>query len=185
MSMWFGGTPGDLNRNKSSLPPYWHEYTHKVEAFEHKCHDLVIRLLKCFAIALHLPERQVFASAHQEGACNGNSLRMIMYPGRAEMPSGEIGSRMASHTDSGSVTLLFQRAAGLEVMSPNGEEWVQAPHIEDCILINLGDALSFWSGGLLKATRHRVTFDRLPFGEERQTMAYFGMANPETVLQPM
>jgi isopenicillin N synthase-like dioxygenase len=52
-------------------------------------------------------------------------------------------------------------------------------------LINLGDALSFWSGNQLKATLHRVTFDGLLHDKERQSMAYFGAANPDTVLQPL
>ncbi|CZR67586.1 uncharacterized protein PAC_17485 [Phialocephala subalpina] len=74
--------------------------------------------------------------------------------------------------------------AGLEVLAPNGE-WVKAPCEKDCILINLGDALSFWSGNQLKATLHRVTFDELPHDKERQSMAYFGAAHPDTVLQPL
>lgn len=186
MSMWFGGTPGTLGANQDTLPPFWREYTDRIDAFKHKCHDLVIKLLECFALALDLPDPKFFAKAHSESVGNGNSLVMIMYPARTEMPIVEdLGSRMRPHTDSGSVTLLFQRAAGLEVESPAGDGWVEAPHIENCILVNLGDALSFWSGGQLKATLHRVTFDSLPYDQERQTMAYFGAANPDTVLQPI
>ncbi|KAI1618208.1 hypothetical protein EDD37DRAFT_647019 [Exophiala viscosa] len=185
MSMWFGGVPGALDSEKDTLPPFWRERTQRVEQFKHKCHDLVVKLLECFALSLRLEDRRFFASAHREDAGNGNALRMLMYPGRSapEDMTGR-GSRMAPHTDSGSVTLLFQRAAGLEVESPSGE-WVKAPHIQDCILVNLGDALSFWSGGMLKATLHRVTFDGVPFDQERQSMAYFGQASPETVLQPI
>jgi isopenicillin N synthase-like dioxygenase len=190
MSMWFGGVPGSLlaAQNRDSLPPFWHEHAGKVEAFKHQCHGLVIKLLECFALALELPDRKFFAGAHKEDAGDGNSLRMLLYPARDEKPDShleDVGSRMAEHTDSGSVTLLFQRASGLEVMSPRGDEWVKAPYIEDCILVNLGDALSFWSGGQLKATMHRVTFDVLPHDRERQSMAYFGAANPDTVLQPL
>ncbi|KIW28389.1 uncharacterized protein PV07_08057 [Cladophialophora immunda] len=186
MSMWFGGTPGTLDENLSMLPPFWHQHIQAVEDFKHQCHGLIIRLLECFALSLGLPDRKFFANAHRENVGDGNSLRMLMYPARSEpTPAKDVGSRMAPHTDSGSVTLLFQRAAGLEVLSPAGDEWVKAPHIENCILVNIGDALSFWSGAQLKATLHRVTFDGLPHDQERQTMAYFGSANPETVLQPI
>lgn len=185
MSMWFGGVPGALEDNKDTIPPFWHLHAQKIEDFKHKCHSLIIQLLECFATALQLPDREFFSNAHREDTGDGNSLRMILYPARSEMPSFEgLGSRMAEHTDSGSVTLLFQRAPGLEVLSPAGE-WVQAPHIEDCILVNLGDTLAFWSGRQLKATLHRVTFDSLAHTKERQTMAYFGKASPETVLQPI
>jgi isopenicillin N synthase-like dioxygenase len=181
MSMWFGGIPGSLTTYKESLPPFWHQHTEKVEAFKHKCHGLIIKLLVCFALAMDLPDRNFFADAHLEDAGNGNALRMLMYPARGERPQG---SRMKEHSDSDSVTLLFQRGPGLEVLSPAGE-WVQAPCVEDCILVNLGDALSFWSGTQLKATLHRVTFDGLPHDRERQSMAYFGSANPDTVLEPI
>ena len=185
MSMWFGGEPGTLSQYEAMLPPFWHDNIKKIEAFKHKCHGLIIKLLECFALALGIPDRNFFANAHREVNGEGNSLRMIMYPSREEKPSFDgLGSRMAEHTDSGSVTLLFQRAPGLEVMSPQGQ-WVQAPYIEDCILVNLGDTLSFWSGRQLKATLHRVTFDSLSHNRERQTMAYFGKASPETVLQPI
>jgi len=113
---------------------------------------------------MDLPDRNFFADAHLEDAGNGNPLRMIMYPARGERPSG---TRTIQHTDSGSVTLLFQRQPELEFLSPWGE-WVKAPCVKDCILINIGDALSFWSGTQLKATLHRVSFDGVPHDMERQ-----------------
>lgn len=183
MSMWFGGTPGTLAKNSNKLPPYWREHVAKIEAFKHQCHELVLKLLVCFAMAMELPDSNFFANAHREHYGRGNSFRMLMYPAREEMPK-DVGSRMAEHTDSGSITLLFQKSPGLEVMSPTGK-WVKAPCIDDTILINLGDVLSFWSGIQLKATLHRVTFDDLPHDKERQTMAYFGAANSNTVLQPL
>jgi isopenicillin N synthase-like dioxygenase len=45
--------------------------------------------------------------------------------------------------------------------------------------------MAFWSGGKLKATRHRVTFEGVPARRERLSMAYFGTAVPETVLKPV
>jgi isopenicillin N synthase-like dioxygenase len=36
--------------------------------------------------------------------------------------------------------------------------------------VNIGDLLSFWTGGMLKSTVHRVAFEG---GEERYSMAYF------------
>lgn len=181
-SMWLSGVPGALQDNLSALPPYWHDRTDEIERFKHQCHDLVLKLLVCFAMAMGLPDKDYFAKAHKEHVGDGNGFRMIKYPSRDTSP-GDV-TRMSAHTDSGSVTLLFQDCAGLEIESPSGE-WVKAPCLEDHILVNLGDALTFWSGGLLKATLHRVTYDGVPFGKERQTMAYFGKADPVTVLEPL
>lgn len=181
MSMWFGGKSGELKDNPQSLPPFWHGYEEKIEGFKHQCHSLILKLLVCFALAMELPDRNFFADKHKDDVGKGNSLRMLMYPARGEKPEG---TRMQEHTDSGSVTLLFQKQAGLEIRSPSGE-WVKAPCVDDCILVNLGDALSFWSGRKLKATSHRVTFEGVSHDQERQSMAYFGAANPETVLTPL
>ena len=182
MSMWFGGPTAALLREKDHLPTYWHEHVPKVEAFKQRCHDLVIQLLECFALALNLPDPEYFAKAHDPTVGKGNSLRMLMYPARSMRPEGS--TRMQPHTDSGSVTLLFQQSPGLEVLSPE-ENWVAAPCIDKTILVNIGDTMSFWSGGQLKATKHRVTFEGLPHDKERRSMAYFGTATPDTVLEPI
>lgn len=104
-------------------------------------------------------------------------------------------TRLIPHTDSQSLTLLFQKNPGLDVLSPSGE-WVRAPAWDDHILINIGDALQFWSGNQLKSTMHRynqlwdlrlrsVTFEGLPHDRARYSMAYFCGANNDTVLRPL
>jgi isopenicillin N synthase-like dioxygenase len=180
MSMWFGGVPGSLT-DSAALPPFWHGHVGEVEAFKHQCHGLIMQLLVCFALAMDLPDANFFADAHKEDVPDGHALRMLMYPARSSQPEG---TRMQPHTDSGSVTLLFQDSPGLEVEGPTGE-WVKAPCLEGHILVNLGDALCFWSGGRLKATKHRVTFEGVPHDRCRMSMAYFGTAGPETVLEPI
>lgn len=184
-SMWLAGRPGQLAQNLDALPPYWHDHIAEVEAFKHACHALVIKLLVCFALAMDLPDRNFFAKAHAETQGDGNQFRILSYPARGNAPEDKI-TRMSPHSDSGSVTLLFQTCSGLEVESPSGDgTWVPAPHLPDHILVNLGDALAFWSGGRLKATRHRVTFGSVPHDVERMSMAYFGAASHETVLEPV
>ncbi|KAL9079363.1 MAG: hypothetical protein Q9157_001750 [Trypethelium eluteriae] len=185
-SMWFSGKPGCLacKEGQEALPPYWRDKVDRIEAFKHICHDLVIKLLVCLALALDLPDRNYFAKAHAEDGGNGNQFRILCYPARSREPS-ESTTRMSAHSDSGSVTLLFQTCAGLEIEAPDGKGWVSAPHLENNILVNLGDALAFWSGGQLKATKHRVTFDGVPHDVERMSMAYFGAAVPDTRLEPL
>ena len=72
-------------------------------------------------------------------------------------------------------------------MTPEGQ-WATVPvkpdsgtalNSDDClpILVNIGDLLSYWTGGLLKSTVHRVTFPvagKGPAGgEDRYSIAYF------------
>ena len=90
---------------------------------------------------------------HKDTDLPGAQLRLLYYPARKEPPQGGI-TRLIPHTDSHSVTLLFQKSPGLDVLSPSGE-WIRAPALDDHILINIGDALQFWSGNQLKSTMHR------------------------------
>ena len=180
-SMWLSGKPGFLTQNPQLLPPFWRGgNTAQVDSFKSSCHVLIRRLLVCFAIAMRLPDHEHFAKAH---VGDSDRFRLLHYPARTTLPN-EATKRMSEHSDSGSVTLLFQSCPGLEVESPSGG-WFPAPHLPGHILVNLGDALAFWSGGRLKATKHRVTFNGVPHDQERLTMAYFGMASPETVLEPV
>ena len=68
MSMLFGGVPGFLAKNKN-LHDFWHPHTDKIEDFKHKCHDLVLKLLVCFAIAMDLPRPKLLCR-RTPGRCN-------------------------------------------------------------------------------------------------------------------
>lgn len=185
-TVWLAGKPGFLSSPEvhDSVPPFWRDKLDTVDAFKRSCHQLVLKLLVCFALALDLADREFFAKAHGEDEGDGNQFRLLWYPPRGNEPNTNV-TRMTPHSDSGSVTLLFQTCAGLEVEAPDGRGWVAAPHLDDHILVNLGDALALWSGGQLKATKHRVTFDGVPHNQERMTMAYFGKATPSTRLDPL
>lgn len=53
---------------------------------------------------------------------------------------------------------------------PSGTAEGEAPPI----LVNVGDLLSYWTGGLLRSTVHRVVFpEEGAGGGERYSMAYF------------
>lgn len=88
MSMWFKGVPGSLDKNREALPPYWREHTRRVDNFKAQCHRLMINVLECFAIAMGLPDKSYFASAHGADAGDGNALRMMMYPARDRLIGG-------------------------------------------------------------------------------------------------
>ena len=90
---------------------------------------------------------------HKETEEPGSQLRLLFYPARKDPPMEGI-TRLIPHTDSHSITLLFQKTPGLDVLSPTGE-WIRAPALDDHILVNIGDALQFWSGNQLKSTMHR------------------------------
>ena len=63
-----------------------------------------------------------------------------------------IGTR--AHRDSGVLTLLWQPGS-LQAQAADGR-WLDAPVVPRGLNVNFGDMLSFWTGGRLPATPHRV-----------------------------
>jgi isopenicillin N synthase-like dioxygenase len=87
-----------------------------------------------------------------------------------------------SHSDYGSITLLFQHGIpGLEVQASR-TNWISAPCIPGAILVNVGDQMEFWTGGRFKSTKHRVVFLPEHAQHDRYSIAYFCHANDQVPL---
>ncbi|QRW15977.1 2OG-Fe(II) oxygenase family protein [Rhizoctonia solani] len=155
------------------LPPTLDKHVKTISAFMQSCHELSMRLLKCFAQTLQAND--YFTSRHAYNSQHSSILRLLYYPPSnlsEDQVQGQI--RAGAHSDYGSLTLLFQKSlGGLQVQLPNGE-WLDAPVVDDAVLVNIGDLFDFWSGGRYPSTVHRVA---LPTGREasqgRYSIAYF------------
>lgn len=65
------------------------------------------------------------------------------------------GVMLNGHTDFNSIsTLISQPVSALQVLMPDNV-WRYVKHREGALVINVGDQLSFMSGGILKGTMHR------------------------------
>ncbi|RVD80715.1 uncharacterized protein DFL_008609 [Arthrobotrys flagrans] len=159
-----------------------------LDGFFTSCHNLCVRLLQLFAMGLKIDEeaggKDWFSSRHDRSGPSGSILRLLHYPiipsDANYIPGKDI--RAGAHSDYGSITLLFQRPGqeGLEILSKG---WQPVPvHPESVdesrpppILVNIGDLLSYWTGGYLKSTVHRVVVPPTASvsGEDRYSMAFF------------
>lgn len=45
-------------------------------------------------------------------------------------------------------------------MLPESNSWLDIPVLSNAIVVNIGDALEFWTAGRLRSTVHRVVFPR-------------------------
>ncbi|RAL12433.1 Clavaminate synthase-like protein [Aspergillus homomorphus CBS 101889] len=153
-------------------------------SFFQSCYRAELAILEAISIGVGL-SAQTLGQMH---AFQTNELRLTHYP---EVARGEFAhaTRIAAHTDFGTITLLFQdRVGGLQMEVPPGSGcFVDVPSggRSECI-VNVGDCLNKWTG--LHSARHRVhlseqmTEDRVP---ERFSIAYFAKPDRDVLLRPL
>ena len=131
--------------------------------FHAQCRRLAYRILRLLAMGLGLPNDDWLVESHEHSPFTS---RLNYYP---RLPpdtdySPETDTRAGSHSDYGSITLLFQRdQPGLEILTPQGT-WASVPvfppnyHSSTFppVVVNIADMLSYWTNGVLKSTIHRV-----------------------------
>lgn len=101
-------------------------------------------------------------------------LAEVQHEGEALHLSG------AAHIDSGFVTLLAQDGVpGLQVEVSG--EWIDAPPRDDALVVNFGKLLETWTGGAIRATRHRV----VSRGEPRYSIPFFYEPAAEVIIHPL
>ena len=124
------------------------------------CRELTLKLLRCLAIGLELPDEEFFIKCHQDvvdrsAGIDSNCLfRTIYYPVVKNVASnGEGQVRCGTHSDFGTMTLLFQDdVGGLEVESMEKGVFVPVLPVPGCVVVNIGDVLQRWTSDELRAT---------------------------------
>ncbi|KAG2128240.1 hypothetical protein DEU56DRAFT_872694 [Suillus clintonianus] len=93
---------------------------------------------------------------------------------------------IGAHTDSGSLTFLYNRLGGLQVLPPGHNEWSYIRPIPGHAICNIGDALSLFSGGILQSNIHRVVPPPGAQAEyERWSLAFFTRPGNSKVLRAL
>ncbi|KAJ7600575.1 hypothetical protein C8J56DRAFT_1010430 [Mycena floridula] len=110
-------------------------------------------LLQVFNDRLGLPA-DAFSKRHLLKEFSGSEARVIKNPPPAAHNSEKIA--IGAHTDFGSLSFLHNRLGGLQVLVPGSEEWQYVKPLPGHAICNIGDALSLFSGGILRSNMHRV-----------------------------
>jgi isopenicillin N synthase-like dioxygenase len=108
-----------------------------------------------------------------------SQLRLLKYF-ENDAPADELNVGIAAHSDYECFTILNTSGPGLQLMSYE-DHWVEAPPVEGAFVVNLGDCLEAWTGGLFKATQHRV----INLGKERYSLPLFFSVDFETEIKPL
>lgn len=136
---------------------------------------LAANVLRVIGQALALPE------GFLERSCNSHALstmRLLNYAPETLATDNDVG--IAAHTDFECITLLYQTAAGLELLGADGH-WLDAPVCEGRIVVLLDDMLEHWTNGEVKATGHRVRNT----DEQRFSIVMFIAANSDIDISPL
>ena len=126
---------------------------------------LARKLISGIALSLDLPV-DYFEKLQQKPI---TIQRLLHYPPQeGEITQEEIG--IGAHTDYGFLTILSQDdVGGLQVQNHEGE-WISAPPVEDCFIINIGDLVQTFTNDRYISTVHRVINDS---GKERYSIPFF------------
>ncbi len=114
-----------------------------------------------FAVRQHLElPPSALAPLHAVSLSSGDHIRFVRAP---PQPPSDSRTALGAHTDFGSLTLLFNRLGGLQVLLPRTTTWSYVRPLPGHAIVNLGDALvKFW-GGILRSNLQRVV---APPGEQ-------------------
>ncbi|KAJ7933067.1 Clavaminate synthase-like protein [Mycena leptocephala] len=178
----------NINRNvrKREHPQALRPYLDEIQAFAHHNHFNILHpILRLLALGLELPE-DTLVNQHQFDAVGETSARFMKYFPRSEDEEQRTKQVwLKGHTDIGSVTILWsQPIGGLQILSLDGV-WRWVRHMDNALVINAGDVLTFLCGGFYPATRHRVIqppADQINL--PRLGVFYFSMANDDVKLIP-
>ena len=170
--------PGDLKESYNWVSPdrmqneYWpkeiSDFKSLAKKIERIARMLSYQFIYKFEKVLNLPFGRL-VEQHIDGS---STMRIIHYPSY----DGEVKKKQVrggSHTDYGSITLLwrFDDVPGLQIFDKKKDDWIDAPIIENSIVLNVADMFARWSNDLLKSTPHRIINSNLT--RSRISMPYF------------
>ena len=112
---------------------------------------------------------------------SGAQLRFLRYP---PQPVDDRRISLVPHTDFGSITILFNKLGGLQVLPPQANAtWSYVRPIPGHATVKLGDVMVKLTRGLLRSNVHRVTYAPGAQAEHpRYSLAYLARPEDKTIM---
>lgn len=149
------------------LPPQVHDHLHLFKSFLGHGQSIISTISTALATQLSLPP-DAFTSLQEPTKPSGTVVRFIK---AFALPEDEAPrTSMIHHTDFGTVTLLANVVGGLQILPPSNEgedaakaaadptSWRWVKPQPGCLIVNLGDAMVQWTGGILRSNVHRINY---------------------------
>lgn len=169
------------------------DYLNEIGNYYQYLHFVVLKQLTILCdIILELPEGTWYEKYFRvnQGDINGSGGgfgRLMMYYGHdAEENKKTENTWLRGHSDSTGFTfILSQPMVSLQILDYNTREWRYVKHRPGALVVNIGDAVEFMTGGYFKSTIHRVV--NPPKSQEnhvRHSIIYFCKPSWTTVIDP-
>ncbi|MEM7323274.1 MAG: 2-oxoglutarate and iron-dependent oxygenase domain-containing protein [Actinomycetota bacterium] len=153
------------------------------EAFWRSSLGLANELLQLFALALDLEEDALLDQCRQSTATG----TLNWYWPFTQSAPADNQYRIGPHTDFGTLTILDRQPGmgGLQVLDDDGD-WIDAPCVDDSLIVNTGDMLRQWTNDRWCSNEHRV----LPPSaeapdEELISLVFFHEPDAQTIISPL
>ncbi|KAG2362912.1 hypothetical protein BDR07DRAFT_1450951 [Suillus spraguei] len=176
----------NLNVTKRPHPTPIRPFLPELDEFaRHNHFNILHPILRLIALSLELPE-ETLVEKHNFDRAGETSVRFMKYHRRSndeEERSKNVW--LKGHTDIGTITILWsQPIGGLQILASDGK-WKWVRHIDNGLVINTGDMMTFFTGGYYKPTIHRVIqppLDQRAY--DRLGAYYFAMPDNDVRLLP-
>ncbi|KAL8827820.1 MAG: hypothetical protein Q9191_002956 [Dirinaria sp. TL-2023a] len=115
------------------------------------------------------------------------SLRLLRY---LPQPPGDRRTSLVGHTDIGTITILGTNIGGLQVLPPGStdeeQNWAYVKPEDNCVVVNMGDAMAEWSGGILRSDLHRVSYaPGAQANDTKLSVAYLARPQKDALMAPL
>lgn len=153
------------------------------ESYLAHARPIVEVIYRVLAKGLDLP-LSTFLEKQSPTSKSGTLIRLIKYP--TSSSEADRRTSLLNHTDMGTITLLAGVLGGLQILRPSfndgGEEvWEHVKPEPNCLIVNIGDAMVQWTGGVLRSNVHRVTYPpREQAAHDRYSVAYLIRASSDS-----
>ena len=132
-------------------------------------HTVTTTILTCLSDLLEPSVR--FEDYHRGELASQSTMMYFRYAKQSKEKGGGVGHNM--HTDLGTLTLLYCEEWGLQVYNREADSWSYVLPKPGLYVVNVGDALRFFSGTQLLSALHRVVPVPGHETQYRYSTAYF------------
>jgi isopenicillin N synthase-like dioxygenase len=146
-----------------------------IEAINDDLSEIGRTILASVSQSLKLEGDIELAAHHRKNRKSPTALGLLKYlpytPGSEKV--GHI-----SHTDIGSLSMVFSEVGGLQVYHPEKKSWMYIAPKPGHTVCNIGDSVEFMSRGVLRSSLHRVIPHPAEKDKIKMTVVY--LMRPET-----